>query len=248
MITRATAEEDVDDGAHGHARPGAVVGGLFVLAHLHLAVRVLGDDGGVVGADHAEGVELLHGFAVQSRIGLCVAGREEQEHGFVGHGPLLCSPGRPRADGLVRSNVSALVRARCAAQTVSRWPATLRSAGKPVPQVDGGRLRPQTMPAGGCLAVAADAEHRDQVALGDTGERVLLGEEVGRFVDVPGDRDRLAARASGDSKMTGTDIQDCSRASSAWARTSSSSGTSSRATRRSRRSCRFSSRSCRTCS
>src|SRR5674536_112960 len=72
----------------------------------------------------------------------------------------------------VRSNASALVRARCAAQTVTRWPATLLSAGKPVPQVDGGRLRPQTMPAGGCLAVAADREQRDQVALGDQGERV----------------------------------------------------------------------------
>src|SRR5674476_1698687 len=32
------------------------------------------------------------------------------------------------------------------------------------------------------------------VAEGDLGERVLLGEEVGRFVDVPGDRDRVAAR------------------------------------------------------
>jgi len=89
MITRATGEEDADDGAHGHARPGAVLGGLLVLAHLHLAVRALGDDGGVVGADHAEGVELLHGFAVQSRIGFRVVGREEQEHGFVGHGSLL---------------------------------------------------------------------------------------------------------------------------------------------------------------
>ena len=50
---QAGREEDADHGAHGYAGPGAVLRRLLVLVDLDLAVLVLGDDGGVVGADDA---------------------------------------------------------------------------------------------------------------------------------------------------------------------------------------------------
>ena len=88
-------EEDAEDGACGYACPGAVLRRLLALVHIHLAVRVLGDDGGVVRADHAGGVQLLDGGVVELRVGLRVVRGGEDEDGFVGHVSLLCLPGRP---------------------------------------------------------------------------------------------------------------------------------------------------------
>ena len=48
--------------------------------------------------------------------------------------------------------------------------------------------RPQAVRRRHRLEVAARVEDRDGLALGDVGERVVLGEHVARLVDVPGDR------------------------------------------------------------
>jgi len=78
-------EEDAEHGAHGDPRPDAVLGGLLVLVHGHLAFGVLGDDGGVVGTDLAGRVQRLDGFVVGVRVCFAVVGGHVEKHWCVCH-------------------------------------------------------------------------------------------------------------------------------------------------------------------
>jgi hypothetical protein len=98
----------------------------------------------------------------------------------------------------------------------------------------------------------ADIEEATALAARKAKVEPLTSDEVGHVLDIYASTASFTAVDIGEqvvlscdgggSKMTGTDLLDLSKASSAWARTSSSCGTSSTRTRRSRRSCPSSSR------
>ena len=67
----------------GDAGPGAVLGRLLVLLHRDAAVDLLDGDAGVVGADHAVGVQLTHELEVRGGVDRVAVDAEEQEHGLV---------------------------------------------------------------------------------------------------------------------------------------------------------------------
>jgi hypothetical protein len=62
----AGREKDAQKRPHGKPRPGAVLGGLFVLVDVDLALQVLVHHGGVVGAYDSGGVQALDYLVVPS--------------------------------------------------------------------------------------------------------------------------------------------------------------------------------------
>jgi hypothetical protein len=67
-------EQQADDGPDGEAAPSAMARGRLVLVLVDLAVGVLGEDGGVVGADRAEGVQVFDDGVVAASCDLAGVG------------------------------------------------------------------------------------------------------------------------------------------------------------------------------
>jgi hypothetical protein len=84
-------EDDADHRACRDAGPGRMLRRLLVLAHVHVTMRVLGDDGGVVGPDHVVLVQGFDRLEVELRVGYGVVGGQEEKDGFVCHACSLVS-------------------------------------------------------------------------------------------------------------------------------------------------------------
>ncbi len=72
-------EQHAHNGSGRNAPPGAVAGARLVLVLMDLAVHVLGDEGGIVGADQAVRMSLLDDLVVLPRCSLVRIRRHENE-------------------------------------------------------------------------------------------------------------------------------------------------------------------------
>jgi hypothetical protein len=73
-------EDRADRRPNADTPPGAVPGRRLVLVLVHLAVRVLGHDGGVIGSDQATSVQILHDLVVLPRRSLVRIRGDEDEY------------------------------------------------------------------------------------------------------------------------------------------------------------------------
>src|SRR5208282_1242848 len=99
-------EQDADDGTDGGATPRPVPGGHLILVHVDLAGVVLGDHGGVVGADRADRMQVFDDVVVGSRGALAGVGADVNEYcvglGHVVSPVVLVASGKTPALGPLR--------------------------------------------------------------------------------------------------------------------------------------------------